>query len=45
MRTLQGPGLLRENLNHFPVAARNGVTVLSPVDYLAHLLSEESGLK
>jgi hypothetical protein len=40
-------------LKHFPEAARNGVTVLSPVDYLAHLSGYylahlsgyESGLK
>ncbi|MFP5230874.1 MAG: putative toxin-antitoxin system toxin component, PIN family [Acidobacteriota bacterium] len=33
-----GAWLVTGNLKHFPRAARNGVTVLSPADYLAHLL-------
>jgi uncharacterized protein len=38
-----GAWLVTGNLKHFPDAARNGVTVLSPGDYLAHLLGDESG--
>jgi uncharacterized protein len=40
-----GAWLVTGNLKHFPENARRGVTVLSPVDYLAHLSGEESGLK
>jgi predicted nucleic acid-binding protein len=32
-----GAWLVTGNLKHFPKSARNGVTVLSPADYLAHL--------
>jgi putative PIN family toxin of toxin-antitoxin system len=32
-----GAWLVTGNLKHFPEAARNGVTVLSPADYLIHL--------
>jgi uncharacterized protein len=32
-----GAWLVSGNLRHFPPHARGGVTVLSPVDYLAHL--------
>lgn len=32
-----GAWLVTGNMKHFPKAARNGVTVLSPADYLAHL--------
>jgi predicted nucleic acid-binding protein len=32
-----GAWLVTGNLRHFPARARNGVTVLSPADYLAHL--------
>jgi putative PIN family toxin of toxin-antitoxin system len=37
-----GAWLVTGNIKHFPKAARNGVTVLSPADYLAHL--EQSDL-
>ncbi len=33
-----GAWLLTGNLKHFPEPLRNGVTVLSPTDYLAHLV-------
>jgi putative PIN family toxin of toxin-antitoxin system len=33
-----GAWLVTGNLKHFPEKARNKVTVLSPADYLAHLL-------
>lgn len=33
-----GAWLVTGNLKHFPEAARNGVSVLSPADYLAHLV-------
>jgi uncharacterized protein len=33
-----GAWLLTGNLKHFPEPIRNGVTVLSPADYLAHLI-------
>jgi len=33
-----GAWLVTGNLRHFPEAVRNGVTVLSPPDYLAHLM-------
>jgi uncharacterized protein len=32
-----GAWLVTGNLKHFPEAVRNGVRVLSPADYLAHL--------
>ena len=32
-----GAWLVTGNLKHFPETARNGVRVLSPADYLAHL--------
>jgi putative PIN family toxin of toxin-antitoxin system len=32
-----GAWLVSGNLKHFPVAAREGVVVVSPADYLAHL--------
>jgi len=32
-----GAWLVTGNLKHFPEKARDGVTVLSPADYLAHL--------
>ena len=35
-----GAWLVTGNLKHFPEAARNGVTVLSPADYLAHLIGD-----
>jgi predicted nucleic acid-binding protein len=37
-----GAWIVTGNLKHFPRAARNGVTVLSPADYLAHLEESES---
>ena len=33
-----GAWLITGNLKHFPETVRGGVTVLSPADYLAHLL-------
>ena len=33
-----GSWLVTGNLKHFPEEARNGVTVVSPAEYLAHLL-------
>jgi putative PIN family toxin of toxin-antitoxin system len=33
-----GAWLVTGNLKHFPETARNGVNVLSPADYLAHLV-------
>jgi putative PIN family toxin of toxin-antitoxin system len=40
-----GAWLVTGNLKHFPVPLRNGVTVLSPAEYLAHLIqgSEPAG--
>ncbi len=35
-----GAWLVTGNLKHFPETVRNGVTVLSPADYLAHLVAE-----
>jgi putative PIN family toxin of toxin-antitoxin system len=35
-----GAWLVTGNLKHFPEAVRNGVTVVSPADYLAHLLGD-----
>jgi putative PIN family toxin of toxin-antitoxin system len=35
-----GAWLVTGNLKHFPEAVRNGVTVISPADYLAHLAGE-----
>jgi putative PIN family toxin of toxin-antitoxin system len=37
-----GAWLVTGNLKHFPEAVRNGVTVLSPADYLAHLVGTVS---
>jgi len=37
-----GAWLVTGNLKHFPRAARNGVTVLSPADYLLRLGKSES---
>lgn len=34
-----GAWLVTGNLKHFPAEMRKGVTVLSPADYLAHLLN------
>jgi uncharacterized protein len=35
-----GAWLVSGNLKHFPKAIRNGVTVVSPADYLAHIAGE-----
>jgi putative PIN family toxin of toxin-antitoxin system len=35
-----GAWLVTGNLKHFPETVRNGVTVLTPADYLAHLVGE-----
>jgi putative PIN family toxin of toxin-antitoxin system len=35
-----GAWLVTGNLKHFPESARNGVIVLSPADYLAHLAGD-----
>ncbi len=35
-----GAWLVTGNTKHFPESIRNGVTVLSPADYLAHLLGD-----
>lgn len=35
-----GAWLVTGNGKHFPEAVRNGVTVLSPADYLAHLVGD-----
>lgn len=35
-----GAWLVTGNLKHFPEVTRNGVTVLSPADYLAHLVGD-----
>jgi uncharacterized protein len=37
-----GAWLVTGNLRHFPEKIREGVMVLSPTDYLAHLLKETS---
>jgi predicted nucleic acid-binding protein len=37
-----GAWLVSGNLRHFPDELREGVTVLSPTDYLAHLLKAAS---
>lgn len=37
-----GAWLITGNLKHFPHSARNGVPVLPPADYLAHLCESES---
>ena len=34
---MAGAWLVTGNLKHFPESVRNGVTVLSPTEYLAHL--------
>ncbi len=39
-----GAWLVTGNLKHFPKAARHGVTVVSPADYLSHLTELESHL-
>lgn len=39
---IAGAWLVTGNLKHFPRSARRGVTVLSPADYLAHLIESES---
>jgi putative PIN family toxin of toxin-antitoxin system len=36
-----GAWLVTGNLKHYPASARNGVAVISPADYLAHLTSSE----
>lgn len=36
-----GGWLITGNLKHFPASIRSGVTVISPADYLAHLLGEK----
>jgi uncharacterized protein len=36
-----GAWLVTGNLRHFPETVRNGVNVLSPTDYLAHLVGDE----
>jgi putative PIN family toxin of toxin-antitoxin system len=35
-----GAWLVTGNLKHFPESVRTGVTVLSPADYLAHLVGD-----
>jgi uncharacterized protein len=35
-----GAWLVTGNLKHFPKSIRNGVTVISPQDYLAHLMGD-----
>ena len=35
-----GAWLVTGNLKHFPETMRNGVTVISPSDYLAHLVGD-----
>jgi putative PIN family toxin of toxin-antitoxin system len=37
-----GAWLVTGNLKHFPESVRNGVNVLSPADYLAHLMGAVS---
>jgi predicted nucleic acid-binding protein len=37
-----GAWLVTGNLKHFPESVRNGVRVLSPADYLAHLVGAVS---
>jgi putative PIN family toxin of toxin-antitoxin system len=37
-----GAWLVTGNLKHFPESVRNGVNVLSPADYLAHLVGAAS---
>lgn len=37
-----GAWLVTGNLKHFPESVRNGVTVLTPADYLAHLVGAAS---
>ena len=38
-----GAWLITGNLKHYPRPARKGVTVLSPADYLTHLLGNDPG--
>ena len=40
-----GAWLVTGNLKLFPKTARSGVTVLSPTDYLAHLMGDERTAK
>jgi putative PIN family toxin of toxin-antitoxin system len=40
-----GAWLVTGNLKHFPESMRNGVRVLSPADYLAHLVGDEKDSK
>jgi putative PIN family toxin of toxin-antitoxin system len=40
-----GAWLVTGNLKHFPESMRNGVNVLSPADYLAHLVGDEQAPK
>jgi putative PIN family toxin of toxin-antitoxin system len=40
-----GAWLVTGNLKHFPETVRNGVNVLSPADYLAHLIGDEGSSK
>jgi putative PIN family toxin of toxin-antitoxin system len=40
-----GAWLVTGNLKHFPESVRNGVNVLSPADYLAHLIGNEGTTK
>ena len=40
-----GAWLVTGNLKHFPESVRNGVNVLSPADYLAHLVGDEKAPK
>ena len=40
-----GAWLVTGNLKHFPDTVRRGVTVLSPADYLAHLMGDERTAK
>jgi predicted nucleic acid-binding protein len=38
---VSGAWLITGNFKHFPEKARNGVTVLSPANYLAHLIATD----
>ena len=40
-----GAWLVTGNLKHFPERSRHGVTVISPAEYLAHLLAGGKGPK
>jgi predicted nucleic acid-binding protein len=37
---MAGAWLVTGNLRHFPVEVREGVTVISPADYLAHIIAD-----